>query len=101
MKLELEGSLPLGAFEEGSVPSGGYPSSCRRRLSPPGPPDLVQAWEARQASSLLPLHWLLEAEFTPGRDDGQAALKVVADEVADTVKDPVLRPDLCRKQTES
>lgn len=48
----------------------------------------------RWASSVFPLHWLLEAKLTSGRDDGQAALKVVVDEVTDAVKDPVLRPNL-------
>lgn len=47
--------------------------------------------------SLLPLHRLLQAELAPRRDDGQAALQVVADEVADAIEDPVLRPDLRRK----
>lgn len=89
MKLELEESLPLGAFEEGSGPSGSYPRDCR--------PQVLLTWctalEEGQASSRFPLHWLLKAEFAPGGDDGQAALQVVADEVADTVKDPVLCPD--------
>lgn len=40
------------------------------------------------------LHWLLEAELASGRDNGQAVLQVVVDEVADAVKDPVFRPDL-------
>lgn len=52
------------------------------------------AWGGLWAWSVLPLHRFLEAKLTPGRDDGQAALKMVVDEVTDAVKDPVLRPDL-------
>ena len=36
----------------------------------------------------------MQAELAPGGDDGQAVFQVVVDEVADTVKDPVLCPDL-------
>lgn len=43
---------------------------------------------------MFPLHWLLEAKLTTSRDDGQAALKMVVDEVTDAVEDPVLGPDL-------
>lgn len=53
-----------------------------------------KAWAGCWASSVFPLHWLLEAKLAPCRDDGQAALKMVVDEVADAVKDPVLCPDL-------
>jgi hypothetical protein len=56
----------------------------------------VHSFRRRWAGSLLPLHWLLEAELTPSRDNGQSALQVVVNEMADVVEDPVLRPDLWR-----
>ena len=54
----------------------------------------MQGRDGAAGRSRVPLHRLLKAELTPGRDDGQAVLQVVVDEVVDTVKDPVLCPDL-------
>lgn len=59
-----------------------------------GPPDLALGVRTGWSSSPLPLHRLLQAELAPRGDDGQAALQVVVDEVADAVEDPVLRADL-------
>lgn len=44
--------------------------------------------------SLLALHWLLQAQFTAGRDDGQVIVHVMANEVTNAVKAMILRPDL-------
>lgn len=50
--------------------------------------------EGTWAGSQFPLHRLLETQFAARRDDGQVIVHVVADEVTDTLKAVVLRPDL-------
>lgn len=46
------------------------------------------------AGSQLPLHRLLETQFTARRDDGQVIVHVVADEVADALEAVILCPNL-------
>lgn len=44
--------------------------------------------------SRSPLHWLLQAHLTAGRDDGQVIVHVVADEVTDALKAMIFCPHL-------
>lgn len=83
-----------GDFERVMSPQTAAPVPIGREQWSPGPLTWRTAWGGLWAWSVLPRHRFLEAKLTPGRDDGQAALKMVVDEVTDAVEDPVLRPDL-------
>lgn len=80
----------LSQWTAAHIPGARYPSIGKNQalLTTGAVPDRAAG------RSRVSLHWLLQAELAPGGDDGQAVFQVVVDEVADTVKDPVLCPDL-------